>query len=119
MPQFIYTMKGLGKVHPPDAKVLEDIWLSFLPGAKIGLLGLNGAGKSTVLRIMAGEDKDFEGEAKILPGIRIGYLPQEPQLEAGRTVRDVVEEGLGEVFNAKKRLDQVYAEYAEPDADFD
>jgi sulfate-transporting ATPase len=119
MAQYVYSMIRVSKVVPPKREIIKNISISFFPGAKIGLLGLNGAGKSTVLRIMAGEDKDFEGEAKLLPGIRIGYLPQEPQLEAGKTVRDVVEEGLGEVFNAKKRLDQVYAEYAEPDADFD
>ena len=119
MAQFVYTMIRVGKVVPPKRQILKNISLSFHPGAKIGLLGLNGAGKSTVLRIMAGIDKDFEGEAIPMPGIRIGYLPQEPQLEPGHTVREAVEEGLGEVFTAKKRLEQVYAEYAEPDADFD
>jgi energy-dependent translational throttle protein EttA len=119
MAQYVYSMIRVSKVVPPKREIIKNISISFFPGAKIGLLGLNGAGKSTVLRIMAGEDKDFDGEAKVLPGIRIGYLPQEPKLEAGKTVREVVEEGLGEVFNAKKRLDQVYAEYAEPDADFD
>jgi sulfate-transporting ATPase len=119
MAQYVYTMIRVGKVVPPKRQILKNISLSFHPGAKIGLLGLNGAGKSTVLRIMAGEDKDFEGQATPMPGIRIGYLPQEPQLEPGHTVREAVEEGLGEVFSAKKRLEQVYAEYAEPGADFD
>jgi sulfate-transporting ATPase len=119
MAQYVYTMIRVGKVVPPKRQILKNISLSFFPGAKIGLLGLNGAGKSTVLRIMAGLDKDYEGQATVMPGIRIGYLPQEPQLEPGHTVREAVEEGLGEVFSAKKRLDQVYAEYAEPDADFD
>src|SRR6476659_2800947 len=117
--QYIYTMIGVSKVVPPKRQIIKDSSLSFYPGAKIGLLGLNGAGKSTVLKIMAGIDKDYEGEATPMPGIRIGYLPQEPQLEPGHTVREAVEEGLGEVFAAKKRLDQVYAEYAEADADFD
>ncbi|MGZ5103096.1 MAG: energy-dependent translational throttle protein EttA [Usitatibacter sp.] len=119
MAQYVYTMIRVGKTVPPKRQILKNISLSFYPGAKIGLLGLNGAGKSTVLRIMAGLDKDYEGEAHAMPGIRIGYLPQEPQLEPGHTVREAVEEGLGEVFQAKKRLEQVYAEYAEPDADFD
>ncbi|MEP7069041.1 MAG: energy-dependent translational throttle protein EttA [Usitatibacter sp.] len=119
MAQYVYTMIRVGKVVPPKRQILKNISLSFHPGAKIGLLGLNGAGKSTVLKIMAGIDKDFEGEAHSMPGIKIGYLPQEPQLEPGHTVREAVEEGLGEVFIAKKRLDQVYAAYAEPDADFD
>jgi sulfate-transporting ATPase len=119
MAQFVYTMIRVGKVVPPKRQILKNISLSFHPGAKIGLLGLNGAGKSTVLKIMAGIDKDYEGTATPMPGIRIGYLPQEPQLEPGHTVREAVEEGLGEVFTAKKRLEQVYAEYAEPDADFD
>ena len=119
MAQYVYTMIRVGKVVPPKRQILKNISLSFYPGAKIGLLGLNGAGKSTVLRIMAGLDKDYEGEAIPMPGIRVGYLPQEPQLEAGHTVREAVEEGLGEVFAAKKRLDEVYAAYAEPNADFD
>jgi len=119
MAQYVYTMIRVGKVVPPKRQILKNISLSFLPGAKIGLLGLNGAGKSTVLRIMAGIDKDFEGEAHAMPGIRIGYLPQEPQLEPGHSVREAIEEGLGEVFAAKRRLDEVYAAYAEPDADFD
>ncbi len=119
MAQFVYTMIRVGKVVPPKRQILKNISLSFHPGAKIGLLGLNGAGKSTVLKIMAGIDKDYEGQATPMPGIRIGYLPQEPQLEPGHTVREAVEEGLGEVFDAKKRLDAVYAAYAEPDADFE
>src|SRR5471030_2966047 len=119
MAQYVYTMIRVGKIVPPKRQILKNISLSFYPGAKIGLLGLNGAGKSTVLRIMAGLDKDYEGEAHSMPGIRIGYLPQEPQLEPGHTVREAVEEGLGEVFSAKKRLDQIYAAYAEPGADFD
>jgi sulfate-transporting ATPase len=119
MAQYVYTMIRVGKMVPPKRQILKNISLSFHPGAKIGLLGLNGAGKSTVLKIMAGLDKDYEGEATPMPGIRIGYLPQEPQLEPGHTVREAVEEGLGEVFSAKKRLDEIYAAYAEPDADFD
>ena len=112
-------MNRVGKVVPPKRQILKDISLSFFPGAKIGLLGLNGAGKSTVLKIMAGIDKEIEGEATPMPGIKIGYLPQEPQLEPGHSVREAVEEGLGEVLSAKTRLDEVYAAYAEPDADFD
>jgi energy-dependent translational throttle protein EttA len=119
MAQYVYTMIRVGKVVPPKRQILKNISLQFHPGAKIGLLGLNGAGKSTVLKIMAGVDKDYEGEAKPMPGIRIGYLPQEPQLTPGHTVREAVEEGVSEVFDAKKRLDAVYAAYAEPDADFD
>ena len=119
MAQYVYTMIRVGKTVPPKRQILKNISLQFYPGAKIGLLGLNGAGKSTVLKIMAGLDKDYEGEATPMPGISIGYLPQEPQLDPGHTVREAVEEGLGEVFKAKKRLEQVYAEYAEPDADFD
>ncbi len=119
MAQYVYTMIRVGKIVPPKRQILKNISLSFHPGAKIGLLGLNGSGKSTILKIMAGLDKDYEGEAHSMPGIRIGYLPQEPQLEPGHTVREAVEEGLGEVFTAKKRLEQVYAEYAEPGADFD
>jgi sulfate-transporting ATPase len=119
MAQYVYTMIRVGKVVPPKRQILKNISLSFHPGAKIGLLGLNGSGKSTILRIMAGVDKDYEGEATPMPGIRIGYLAQEPQLEPGHTVREAVEEGLGAVFSAKKRLDEVYAAYAEPDADFD
>ncbi len=112
-------MNRVGKIVPPKRQILKDISLSFFPGAKIGVLGLNGSGKSTLLRIMAGVDKDFEGEAVPMTGLRIGYLPQEPQLDPEQTVREAVEEGLGGVLAAKKRLEQVYAEYAEPDADFD
>ena len=119
MAQYVYTMIRVSKVVPPKREIIKNISLSFYPGAKIGLLGLNGAGKSTVLKIMAGIDKDYEGQATPMPGIRIGYLPQEPQLEPGHTVREAVEEGLGEVFTAKKRLDEVSAAYAEPDADCD
>ncbi|NLZ12459.1 MAG: energy-dependent translational throttle protein EttA [Alcaligenaceae bacterium] len=119
MAQYVYTMNRVGKIVPPKRQILRDISLSFFPGAKIGVLGLNGAGKSTLLKIMAGVDKDIEGEAVPMPGIKIGYLPQEPQLNPESTVRQAVEEGLGEVFEARKRLDEVYAAYAEPDADFD
>ena len=119
MAQFVYTMNRVGKTVPPKRQILRDISLSFFPGAKIGVLGLNGSGKSTLLKIMAGLDKDIDGEAIPMPGISIGYLPQEPQLNPEHTVRESVEDGLGEVFAARKRLDQVYAEYAEPDADFD
>ena len=119
MAQYVYSMIRVSKVVPPKREIIKNISISFFPGAKIGLLGLNGAGKSTVLRIMAGIDTEYEGEAKAMPGIRIGYLPQEPQLEPGHTVREAVEEGLGEVFQAKKRLEQVYEEYAHADADFD
>ncbi|NLW96722.1 MAG: energy-dependent translational throttle protein EttA, partial [Xanthomonadaceae bacterium] len=117
--QYIYTMNRVSKVVPPKRQIIKDISLSFFPGAKIGLLGLNGAGKSTVLRIMAGVDTDFEGEARPQPGIKIGYLPQEPQLDPGQTVREAVEEGVGEILQAQKRLDEVYAAYAEEGADFD
>lgn len=119
MAQYVYTMNRVGKIVPPKRQILRDISLSFFPGAKIGVLGLNGSGKSTLLKIMAGVDKEIEGEAIPMPGLNIGYLPQEPQLNPGHSVRESVEEGLGAVFNAKKRLDEVYAAYAEPDADFD
>ncbi|MCX7891486.1 MAG: energy-dependent translational throttle protein EttA [Burkholderiales bacterium] len=119
MSQFVYTMHRVGKVVPPKRVILKDISLSFFPGAKIGVLGLNGSGKSSLLRIMAGEDKNFDGEATPMPNLRIGFLPQEPQLDPAKTVRESVEEGLGEVLEAKKRLDEIYAAYAEPDADFD
>ncbi|SUA58436.1 Uncharacterized ABC transporter ATP-binding protein HI_1252 [Oligella ureolytica] len=119
MAQFVYTMNRVGKTVPPKRQILRDISLSFFPGAKIGVLGLNGSGKSTLLKIMAGLDKEIDGEAIPMPGISIGYLPQEPQLNPEHTVRESVEDGLGEVFAARKRLDEVYAEYAEPDADFD
>src|SRR5438105_11012056 len=107
MPQFIYTMKGLGKVHPPDAKVLEDIWLSFYFGAKIGVLGMNGAGKSSLLRIMAGEDRAFLGEAFSAEGISIGFLPQEPRLDPKKTVLGNVEEGVAKVRALLTRYDEV------------
>ncbi|MBC7202570.1 MAG: energy-dependent translational throttle protein EttA [Pusillimonas sp.] len=119
MAQYVYTMNRVGKIVPPKKQILRDISLSFFPGAKIGVLGLNGAGKSTLLKIMAGVDKEIEGEAIPMPGIKVGYLPQEPELNPEHTVRQAVEEGIGEVFEARKRLDEVYAAYAEPDADFD
>jgi len=119
MAQYIYTMNRVGKIVPPKKHILKDISLSFFPGAKIGVLGLNGAGKSTLLRIMAGVDTDIEGEARPQPGINIGYLPQEPNLDPDKDVRGNVEEGLGEIVAAQKRLEEVYAAYAEPDADFD
>ncbi|MCK9489121.1 MAG: energy-dependent translational throttle protein EttA [Xanthomonadales bacterium] len=117
--QYIYTMIGVSKTVPPRREIIKDISLSFYPGAKIGLLGLNGAGKSTVLRIMAGVDTDFQGEARPQPGIKIGFLEQEPDLDPAKTVREAVEEGVGEILNAQAALEQVYAAYAEPDADFD
>ena len=117
--QYVYSMLRVSKVVPPQKTIIKDISLSFFPGAKIGLLGLNGAGKSTVLRIMAGVDKEFEGEAVPMGGIKIGYLPQEAELDPEKTVREEVESGLGEVAAAQKRLEEVYAEYANPDADFD
>ena len=119
MAQYGYTMNRVGKIVPPKRQILRDISLSFFPGAKIGVLGLNGSGKSTLLKIMAGVDREIEGEAIPMPGLNIGYLPQEPQLNPEHTVRQAVEEGLGAVVTAKKRLDEVYAAYAEPDADFD
>lgn len=119
MSQYVFTMHRLGKVVPPKREILKDISLSFFPGAKIGVLGLNGSGKSTLLRIMAGVDTEFNGEARPMPGLNIGYLPQEPQLDPTKTVREIVEEALGEVKAAQARLDEVYAAYAEPDADFD
>jgi sulfate-transporting ATPase len=119
MAQYVFTMNRVGKIVPPKRHILKDISLSFFPGAKIGVLGLNGSGKSTLLKIMAGVDKDIEGEATPMPNLSIGYLPQEPQLDPDKTVRQSVEEGLGEVFEAQQKLDAVYAAYAEPDADFD
>ncbi|MBL8384044.1 MAG: energy-dependent translational throttle protein EttA [Burkholderiales bacterium] len=119
MAQYVFTMNRVGKIVPPKRQILKNISLSFFPGAKIGVLGLNGAGKSTLLRIMAGLDKEIEGEATPMPNLKIGYLPQEPQLDPAQTVRQAVEEGIGGVLAAKKRLDEVYAAYAEPDADFD
>ncbi|MBO9481864.1 energy-dependent translational throttle protein EttA [Salinisphaera sp. G21_0] len=119
MSQFVYTMNRVSKIVPPKRQILKDISLSFFPGAKIGVLGLNGAGKSTLLRIMAGVDKEFDGEARPQPNLNVGYLPQEPELDPAKTVREVVEEALGEVKAAQQRLDEVYAAYADPDADFD
>ncbi|MDC9596024.1 energy-dependent translational throttle protein EttA [Xenorhabdus anantnagensis] len=119
MAQYVYSMHRVGKIVPPKRHILKNISLSFFPGAKIGVLGLNGAGKSTLLRIMAGIDKDIEGEARPQPGIKIGYLPQEPKLNPEHTVREAVEEAVSEVKNALTRLDEVYAAYAEPEADFD
>ncbi len=119
MAQYIYTMNRVSKVVPPKRTIIKDISLSFFPGAKIGLLGLNGAGKSTVIRIMAGVDKEYDGEARPQPGINIGYLPQEPELDPNKDVRGNVEEALGQIKQAMTRLDEVYAAYAEPDADFD
>ena len=119
MAQYVMSMLRVSKVVPPKRQIIKDISLSFFPGAKIGLLGLNGSGKSTVLRIMAGVDKEFEGEVQHLPGISIGYLPQEPELNPAKTVREEVESGMGEVMQAKAKLDAIYAAYAEPDADFD
>ena len=119
MSQYIFTMNGVSKVVPPKRQIIKDISLSFLPGAKIGLLGLNGAGKSTVLKIMAGVDTDFHGEARPQPGIKVGYLAQEPQLDPSMTVREAVEEGVGEILQAQAALDRVYEAYAEEGADFD
>ncbi|MHB1215516.1 MAG: energy-dependent translational throttle protein EttA [Thiobacillus sp.] len=119
MAQYVYSLNRVGKIVPPKRQILKDISLSFFPGAKIGLLGQNGSGKSSLIRIMAGEDKDIEGEAIPMPGIRIGYLAQEPQLDPAHTVREAVEAGLGEIVEAKNTLDAIYAAYAEPDADFD
>ena len=119
MAQYVYTMNRVGKIVPPKRQILKDISLSFFPGAKIGVLGVNGSGKSTLLKIMAGLDKEIEGEATPMPGLKIGYLPQEPQLNPEHTVREEVEEAMAEVNTAKAKLDEVYAAYAEPDADFD
>jgi len=119
MAQYVYTMNRVGKVVPPKREILKDISLSFFPGAKIGVLGLNGAGKSTLLRIMAGVDTDYIGEARPQPGINVGYLPQEPELDEEKTVKEIVDESVEHVHNALAELDQVYAAYAEPDADFD
>ncbi len=119
MAQYVYSMKRVSKIVPPQREILKNINLAFFPGAKIGVLGLNGSGKSTLLKIMAGEDPNYDGEAVPMPNIKVGYLPQEPQLDPSRTVREIVEEGLGDLGAAKKRLDEVYAAYSEPDADFD
>ncbi len=119
MAQYVFTMNRVGKIVPPKRQILKDISLSFFPGAKIGVLGLNGSGKSTLLKIMAGLDKEIEGEATPMPGLKIGYLPQEPKMDPDQTVREAVESGMGEVKAAQQRLDEVYAAYAEEDADFD
>ena len=119
MAQYVYTMRRVGKLVPPKRAILKNISLNFFPGAKIGVLGLNGSGKSSLLKIMAGVDDNYEGEVVRMPGIRVGFLEQEPKLEAGKSVRDSVEQALGETAAAKKRLDEVYAAYSEPDADFD
>ncbi|MFM7026548.1 MAG: energy-dependent translational throttle protein EttA, partial [Limnohabitans sp.] len=119
MAQYVFSMNRVGKIVPPKRQILKDISLSFFPGAKIGVLGLNGSGKSTLLKIMAGIDKEIEGEAIPMAGLKIGYLPQEPQLDPEHTVRQSVESGMGEVAAAKQRLEEVYAAYAEEDADFD
>ena len=112
MAQFVYTMNRVGKIVPPKRQILKDISLSFFPGAKIGVLGLNGAGKSTLLKIMAGVDTEIEGEAIPMPGIKIGYLPQEPVLDPEKTVRETVAEGLGDIFDAQEKLNKVYEAYA-------
>lgn len=119
MAQYVYSMHRVGKIVPPKREILKNISLSFFPGAKIGVLGLNGSGKSTLLRIMAGVDTEINGEARPMPGINIGYLPQEPELDASKTVREIVEESLAVVKEAQDKLEAVYAAYAEPDADFD
>ena len=119
MAQYVFTMNRVGKIVPPKRQILKDISLSFFPGAKIGVLGTNGSGKSTLLKIMAGIDKDIEGEATPMPDLKIGYLPQEPVMDPDQTVREAVEEGIGGALAAKKRLDEVYAEYGEENADFD
>ena len=119
MAQYVYSMNRVSKVVPPKRVILKDISLSFFPGAKIGVLGLNGSGKSSLLRIMAGEDQEFDGEATPMANLSIGFLPQEPRLDPAKTVREAVEEGMGDIAEAKRRLDEIYAAYAEPDADFD
>ena len=119
MSQYVFTMNRVGKIVPPKRQILKDISLSFFPGAKIGVLGLNGSGKSTLLKIMAGIDKEIEGEAMPMANLKIGYLPQEPKLDPKASVREAVESGMGQVKAAQQRLDEVYAAYAEPDADFD
>ena len=119
MAQYVYTMNRVGKLVPPKRVILKDISLSFFPGAKIGVLGLNGSGKSSLLKIMAGVDREYDGEATPMPNLRIGFLPQEPRLDPIKTVRETVEEGMGEVLAAKAKLDEIYAAYAEPDADFE
>src|SRR3954471_6945054 len=119
MAQYVYTMRRVSKTVPPQRTILKNISLNFFPGAKIGVLGLNGSGKSSLLRIMSGADDSYDGEVIRMPGIKVGFLEQEPQLKKGATVRESVEEAMGDVAAAKKRLDEIYAAYAEPDADFD
>jgi len=119
MAQYVYTLRRVGKLVPPKRQILRNISLNFFPGAKIGVLGLNGSGKSTLLKIMAGVETNFEGEVSAMPNMKVGFLPQEPQLDPGKNVREAVEEGLGETLAAKKRLEEIYAAYAEPDADFE
>src|SRR5229473_5487952 len=119
MAQYVYTMRRVAKTVPPKRAILKNISLNFFPGAKIGVLGLNGSGKSSLLRIMAGVDDQYEGEVVRMPGIRVGYLEQEPRLPQGKSVRQAVEEAVGETAAAKKRLEEIYAAYAEPGADFD
>ncbi|MBQ0729623.1 MAG: ATP-binding cassette domain-containing protein, partial [Oleispira antarctica] len=119
MAQYVYTMNRVGKIVPPKRQILKDISLSFFPGAKIGVLGLNGSGKSTLLRIMAGIDTDIIGEARPQPDLKVGYLSQEPELDPTKDVKGNVEDGLRELMDAQAQLEQVYADYAEPDADFD
>jgi len=119
MSQYVYTMNRVGKTVPPKKEILRNISLSFFPGAKIGVLGYNGSGKSTLLRIMAGVDKEFSGEARPMPGLKVGYLPQEPQLDPAKDVRGNVEEALSEITDTQAALDAVYAAYAEENADFD
>ena len=119
MAQYVYTMRGVTRIVPPKRVILKDISLSFFPGAKIGVLGINGSGKSSLLKIMAGVDTEYDGDAEPMPNLRVGYLPQEPQLDPEKTVRETVEEALGDIATAQKKLDEIYAAYAEPDADFD
>src|ERR1043165_3902096 len=119
MAQYVYTMRRVAKTVPPKRTILKNISLNFFPGAKIGVLGLNGSGKSSLLRIMAGVDDNYEGEVVRMPGIKVGYLEQEPLLDAKITVREAVEAAPGDTAAAKKRLEEIYAAYAEPDADFD
>ncbi|MGH8735702.1 MAG: ATP-binding cassette domain-containing protein, partial [Burkholderiales bacterium] len=119
MAQYVYTMRRVSKTVPPKRTILKNISLNFFPGAKIGVLGLNGSGKSSLLKIMAGADDNYEGEVVRMPNIRVGYLEQEPLLKKSMTVREAVEESMGETAAAKKRLEEIYAAYSEPDADFD
>ena len=119
MAQYVYSMNRVGKIVPPKREILKDISLSFFPGAKIGMLGLNGSGKSTLLRIMAGLDNDYIGEAIPMPNIKVGYLPQEPELDDSKTVREIVEESVSDVKQAMDDLEAIYTAYSEPDADFD